>query len=55
MVEYGLAQLWAATSVEELHRLLVTRQVGGRSGQHQEAVELPSWSLTTCPQPTTLP
>ncbi|MGH8571106.1 MAG: hypothetical protein ACREX8_00830 [Gammaproteobacteria bacterium] len=40
MVEDGLAELRAAASVEELHRLLVTRQVGGRSGQHQEAVEL---------------
>jgi hypothetical protein len=40
MVKDGLAELWAATSVEKLHRLLMTRQVGGRSGQHQEAVEL---------------
>lgn len=39
-VEGGLSELRAATSIEELHRLLVTRRVGGRSGRHQEAVEL---------------
>jgi hypothetical protein len=39
-VEGGLSELRAATSVEELHRLLVTRWVSGRSGWHQEAVEL---------------
>ena len=36
----GLSELRAASSVKDLHRLLVTRQVSGRSTQHQEAVEL---------------
>ncbi|WP_219413453.1 hypothetical protein [Pseudonocardia nigra] len=35
-----LAELRAAASVADLHRLLVTRQVSGRSTRHQEAVEL---------------
>ena len=40
MTEDGLSELQAATSVEDLHRLLVTRRVRGRSTQHQEAVDL---------------
>lgn len=36
----GLAELRAAASVADLHRLLVRFGVGGRSSRHQEAVEL---------------
>ncbi|MEJ7705021.1 MAG: hypothetical protein WKF47_15835 [Geodermatophilaceae bacterium] len=39
-LEDGLSGLRAAASVEELHRLVVTRRVSGRSTRHQEAVEL---------------
>jgi len=39
-VDPGLSELRATTSIEALHRLLVTRSVGGRSTRHQEAVEL---------------
>lgn len=38
--DIGLAELRAAASVVDLHRLLVSSQVGGRSTRHQEAVEL---------------
>jgi hypothetical protein len=40
MAEDGLSELRAATSAEDLHRLLVTRRVRGRGTQHQEAVGL---------------
>ena len=36
----GLAELRAAASVADLHRLLVARWMSGRSTRHQEAVEL---------------
>jgi len=36
----GLSELRAASSVEELHRMLVRRLLSNRSGGHQEAVEL---------------
>ncbi|MDQ2883201.1 MAG: hypothetical protein M3Y48_19020 [Actinomycetota bacterium] len=36
----GLSELRAASSLKDLHRLIVMRQVSGRSTQHQEAVEL---------------
>lgn len=36
----GLAEIRAAASVADLHRLLVTSRVGGRSTRHQEAAEL---------------
>lgn len=38
--EDGISELWAATSLENLHRLLGMRRVSDRSTQHQEAVEL---------------